>query len=715
MKKIIFTLLVSIGILNAQTTVLPGKSGGTGIVNTGKTLTMGSSILWPVDASGVLTNNGSGTLTWAASLSNALTNGYIFIGNGSNIATGVLPTLSATPGTFTFSNTGVLTLPNATTALRGLLSSTDWNTFNGKQSALGFTPEDVANKATDLSSNDNTHYPSTAAVQTAINNAVSGQDYKEACKYASTAALPTVIYSNGSSGVGATLTGAVVGAISIDGSSPIVGNRILIKNQVSTFQNGIYTITATGSGIAVFILTRTTDFDQASEILTGDATFVTSGSTQSATTWVVTSDDNPVMGTDAITFVQTSGQGSLIAGTGINITGTTITASVVPNASLQNSSTTINGTTISLGASGTVTAAASTLTGTLVASSFPQLTGDITTPGNSLATTLATVNSNTGSFGGSTAIPVPVVNAKGLITAMTTSVVVAPAGTLTGATLASGVTASSLTSFGSSPTLTTPNIGVATAASINKVVVTAPATSSTLTVANGKSLTVSNSLTFTGTDATSFGFPSTGGTVQTLTATQTVTNKDLTSTTNTFPFTPYQPIYSGKYRTFPFVGTTNTATGWTGNIFFVPYYINQTHTVTAIDIEVTTAATGSLVVGLYSDSAGLPNTLIEGSGNLATAGTVTLGNKEYTFASPIVLSASSKMVWMAFQVSAAAVGLRYALASQLVQLQYLLGTGNTTVGTVVKTQAYTQTMTVNPKPTSYSAGSGVHFLSLKIQ
>ena len=63
-----------------------------------------------------------------------------------------------------------------------------------------------------------------------------------------------------------------------------------------------------------------------------------------------------------------------------------------------------------------------------------------------------------------------------------------------------------------SPTLATPTIGVATATSINKMVITAPATGSTLAVADGKTLTASNTLTFTGTDSSSVAFGA-GGTV----------------------------------------------------------------------------------------------------------------------------------------------------------------------------------------------------------
>lgn len=80
------------------------------------------------------------------------------------------------------------------------------------------------------------------------------------------------------------------------------------------------------------------------------------------------------------------------------------------------------------------------------------------------------------------------------------------------ATAISDETGTGVVVFSDTPTLVTPVLGVATATSINKVAFTAPATGSTLTIADGKTLTASNTLTFTGTDASSVAF-SAGGTV----------------------------------------------------------------------------------------------------------------------------------------------------------------------------------------------------------
>lgn len=86
---------------------------------------------------------------------------------------------------------------------------------------------------------------------------------------ATTAVLPlSPVYNNGPSnnGVGAFLSGSSNGSIgSIDGVTLVLNDRLLVKNQSSQLQNGIYEVTQTGSAVAKYILTRTTDSDETTE------------------------------------------------------------------------------------------------------------------------------------------------------------------------------------------------------------------------------------------------------------------------------------------------------------------------------------------------------------------------------------------------------------------------------------------------------------------
>lgn len=116
--------------------------------------------------------------------------------------------------------------------------------------------------------------------------------------------------------------------------------------------------------------------------------------------------------------------------------------------------------------------------------------------------------------------------------------------TVTGHVTLEGVTSTGATGtgaivFATSPTLVTPVLGVATATSINKVAITAPATSATLTIADWKTLTISNSITFAGTDSTTMTFPSTSATIartdaaNTFTGIQSMTSPDFTTSVTT--------------------------------------------------------------------------------------------------------------------------------------------------------------------------------------
>jgi hypothetical protein len=147
----------------------------------------------------------------------------------------------------------------------------------------------------------------------------------------------------------------------------------------------------------------------------------------------------------AVTWTTNIGFGcnTAVAAPAGGLTGTTLAANIV-SSSLTGVGTLTGGGT---GAGFTVSLTTSTITGALPCANTPALTGDATTSAGSCATTLASVASGA-TTGGSTAIPVVTFNNKGLVTAVTTAAVVAPAGTLSGTTLNAAVVSSSLSTLG---------------------------------------------------------------------------------------------------------------------------------------------------------------------------------------------------------------------------------------------------------------------------
>ncbi len=140
----------------------------------------------------------------------------------------------------------------------------------------------------------------------------------QAIKIATTTAL-TAVYSNGTAGVGATLTNSgALAALSIDGVALSVNDTILVKDQASTFENGIYTVTTVGDGATAWVITRATFYDTITEIEPGDFFTVWSGTINAKTQWIQLSTVATI-GTDAITF-----ESNVVAGTGVTKTNNTL-------------------------------------------------------------------------------------------------------------------------------------------------------------------------------------------------------------------------------------------------------------------------------------------------------------------------------------------------------------------------------------------------------
>lgn len=211
-----------------------------------------------------------------------------------------------TDGSKNIVSAAVATYPSLTelTYVKGVTSAIQTQ-IDGKQASLGFTAENVANKSTDTSlGTSNTLYPSQNAVKTYVDNLFAGFSPKTGCRVATTANL-TATYLNGVSGVGATLTNAgALAALSIDGVSVAANDRVLVKNQTNTFENGIYAVTTVGSGAVAWVLTRATDYDSDAEINESDYTVIAEGTANAETLWVMTTQGAITVGTTAIAWAE---------------------------------------------------------------------------------------------------------------------------------------------------------------------------------------------------------------------------------------------------------------------------------------------------------------------------------------------------------------------------------------------------------------------------
>ena len=127
-----------------------------------------------------------------------------------------------------------------------------------------------------------------------------------------------------------TLTSNVNEAFAVDSVTTwSVGDRVLVKDQTNSEENGSYEVTTVGSGSVAWVLTRGEYFNESNEI-PGSFQFITDGTINSGSGWVATVSDAEtfILGTDDVTFYQFSGAGTYIAGEGLGLTGTTFNVNV---------------------------------------------------------------------------------------------------------------------------------------------------------------------------------------------------------------------------------------------------------------------------------------------------------------------------------------------------------------------------------------------------
>ncbi len=142
----------------------------------------------------------------------------------------------------------------------------------------------------------------------------------------------TATYNNGTAGVGATLTNSgTQAALVIDGVTLNSADRVLVYEQTDQTQNGIYTVTNTGSASTNWVLTRATDADSygpsdPDSLGQGDAFFVQEGAAGAGETYVMNTEGTITFGTTNITFAQFSSAQIYSAGDGLTLTGVTFAA-----------------------------------------------------------------------------------------------------------------------------------------------------------------------------------------------------------------------------------------------------------------------------------------------------------------------------------------------------------------------------------------------------
>ena len=269
-------------------------TGGTGITSTGATSGEGIAHSISVDASQTQIT-GIGTITTGTWNASDIALGTYTSGNYVGTITGGTG-IDSTAGTTGEGTTHTLSIDSTVTTLAGSQTLTN-KTLTSPVLNTGVSGTAVKDEDT-FASNSNTHLATQQSIKAYVDSVAQGLNVKTACAVATTANV--------------TLSGEQ----SIDGVTTST-SRILVKDQSTASQNGIY-VTAAGAWA------RATDFDAPSEVASSFV-FISGGTAGADTGWVCTNEPESVaVGTDGITFSQFSDAGHITAGTGLTKSGNSI-------------------------------------------------------------------------------------------------------------------------------------------------------------------------------------------------------------------------------------------------------------------------------------------------------------------------------------------------------------------------------------------------------
>ena len=285
---------------------------------------------------GTDTYNTAETLTFAggAGLTQTVTDNTVTVTatalTNSNLSgsAGITNANLATPTTTLGSST--LTLGATTTDIAGLTSLVvDSITINGAtvsttagNTDIVFSPHGTGTITVPAGYEDRAGYTTNSLANKAyVDQVAQGLDAKPSARAATTTNL-TATYSNGTAGVGATLTNSgTQAAFAVDGVTPSVNDRILVKDQTAGAQNGIYVLSTAGDVSSNWVLTRATPEDQPAELSGGSFIFVEEGTDNGDNGYVFTHTGAPTFGTTALDVTQFSGAGQINAGAAMSKTG----------------------------------------------------------------------------------------------------------------------------------------------------------------------------------------------------------------------------------------------------------------------------------------------------------------------------------------------------------------------------------------------------------